>query len=149
MLPMVLVVLPVAALFGELVSPPTWQAGVGYVVSFLIAWFIAVELAMIIGLVAFWTTEMTGFMMVYNLVGGFATGALIPLWFMPDLLRQFVQLLPFQSIVYIPVSIYIGIPATGSILTAMALQVFWAIVLMGVIRLVWKRALYRTVIQGG
>jgi ABC-2 type transport system permease protein len=149
MLPIVLVVLPVAALFGELVSPPTWQAGVGYVVSFLIAWFIAVELAMIIGLVAFWTTEMTGFMMVYNLVGGFATGALIPLWFMPDVLRQFVQLLPFQSIVYIPVSIYIGIPATGSILTAMALQMFWAIVLMGVIRLVWKRALYRTVIQGG
>lgn len=149
MLPMMVVAIPVAAVLGELAAPPTWQAGVGYLVSFLIAWFIAVELAMLIGLVAFWTLEMTGFMMVYNLVGGFATGALVPLWFMPDLMRQFVQLLPFQSIVYIPVSIYIGIPATGNMYTAMALQVFWAVVLIGVIQFVWKRALYRTVIQGG
>ena len=149
MLPMMLAAIPVAAVLGELAPPPSWQAGVGYLASFLIAWFIAVELAMIIGLVAFWTLEMTGFMMVYNLVGGFATGALIPLWFMPDVLRQVVQVLPFQSIVYVPVSIYIGIPATGGILTAMALQVFWAVVLLGVIHLVWKRALYRTVIQGG
>ncbi len=149
MLPMVVVALPVAAVLGELAAPPSWQAGVGYLASFIIAWFIAVELAMIIGLVAFWTLEMTGFMMVYNLVGGFATGALVPLWFMPDLLRQAVQLLPFQSIVYVPVSIYIGIPATGSMYTAMALQVFWAVVLAGVIAIVWKRALYRTVIQGG
>lgn len=149
LLPMLLAVLPVAAVLGELALPPTWQAGAGYIVSFLIAWLIAVELAMIIGLVAFWTLEMTGFMMVYNLVGGFATGALVPLWFMPDLLRQFIQLLPFQSIVYVPVSIYIGIPATGGILTALALQVFWAVVLVGVIRWMWSRALHRTVIQGG
>ena len=149
MLPMMVAAIPVAAVLGELAAPPTWQAGIGYLVSFIIAWFIAVELAMLIGLVAFWTLEMTGFMMVYNLVGGFATGALVPLWFMPDLMRQFVQLLPFQSIVYVPVSIYIGIPATGNMYTAMALQVFWAVVLVGVIQFVWKRALYRTVIQGG
>lgn len=148
-LPIVMAAVPVAAVLGELAMPPTWQAGVGYIVSFLIAWLIAVELAMIIGLIAFWTLEMTGFMMVYNLVGGFATGALVPLWFMPDMLRQFVQLLPFQSIVYIPVSIYIGIPATGGIATALALQVFWAVVLVGVIQVMWKRALHRTVIQGG
>lgn len=148
-LPMVVAALPVAAFLGKLAPPPNWQAGVGYIVSFLIAWFIAVELAMIIGLVAFWTLEMTGFMMVYNLVGGFATGALVPLWFMPDLLRQFIQFLPFQSIVYVPVSIYIGIPATGAIPTALALQVFWAVVLVGVIRWMWSRALHRTVIQGG
>lgn len=149
MLPMMIAAIPVAAILGELALPPTWQAGVGYLVSFLVAWVIAVELAIIIGLVAFWTLEMTGFMMVYNLVGSFATGALVPLWFMPDLLRQFIQLLPFQSIVYVPVSIYIGIPATGSIGTALALQLFWAVVLVGVIRFVWRRALHRTVIQGG
>lgn len=149
MLPMLIAALPVAAILGELSAPASWQAGVGYLVSFVIAWFIAVELAMIIGLVAFWTLEMTGFMMVYNLVGGFATGALVPLWFMPDLLRQFIQLLPFQSIVYVPVSIYIGIPATGNVATALFLQIFWAVVLIGVIRFVWSRALHRTVIQGG
>ncbi|MCA9834271.1 MAG: ABC-2 family transporter protein [Thermomicrobiales bacterium] len=149
MAPMLILVLPVAGFLGELAPPASWEAGIGYAASFLIAWLIAVELSMIIGLVAFWTLEMTGFMMVYNLVGSFATGALVPLWFMPDLLRQFVQLLPFQSIVYIPVSIYIGIPATGHIATALLLQCFWAVVLVGVIAIVWKRAMIRTVIQGG
>ena len=148
-MPMMIEAIPVAAVLGELAAPPTWQAGIGYIISFLVAWFIAVELAMLIGLVAFWTLEMNGFMMVYNLVGGFATGALVPLWFMPDLMRQFVQLLPFQSIVYVPVSIYIGLPATGNIATALLLQLFWAVVLIGVIQFVWKRALDRTVIQGG
>lgn len=148
-LPMLVVAIPVAAVLGELAPPPTWQAGVGYVCSFLLAWFIAVELSMIIGLVAFWTLEMNGFMMVYNLVGSFATGALVPLWFIPDTMRQIVQVLPFQSIVYIPVSIYIGIPATGSILSALGLQVMWAVVLIAAVRWVWQRALYRTVIQGG
>ena len=44
-------------------------------------------LNVLIGLVAFWTLEMNGFRMIYRLVGNFATGALIPLWFMPDLMR--------------------------------------------------------------
>lgn len=149
MLPMMVAAIPVAAMLGELAPPANWQAGFGYVASFLIAWLIAVELAMLIGLVAFWTLEMTGFMMVYNLVGGFATGALVPLWFMPDALRQVIQLLPFQSIVYVPVSIYVGEPATGALATALALQVFWAFALVVVIALVWRRALHRTVIQGG
>lgn len=149
MLPMMIAAIPVAAILGQLAPPASLQAGFGYVASFLLAWLIAVELAMLIGLVAFWTLEMNGFMMVYNLVGGFATGALVPLWFMPDALRAVIQVLPFQSIVYVPVSIYIGHPATGSIATAMLLQAFWAAVLVAVIRMVWVRALQRTVIQGG
>ena len=104
---------------------------------------------MLIGLVSFWTLEMTGFQMMYNLIGNFATGALVPLWFMPDALRAVVQLLPFQAIAYIPVSIYVGEPATGAVGTALALQLFWAAALVLVIRLVWHRAFRHTVIQGG
>lgn len=149
MAPMMVLAIPVAAVLGKLAPPASLEAGAGYAISFLLAWLIAVELAMLIGLVAFWTLEMTGFMMVYNLVGGFATGALVPLWFMPDALRAVIQLLPFQSIVYVPVSIYVGAPATGHIGTALLLQVFWAVILVAVIRFVWVRALERTVIQGG
>ena len=104
---------------------------------------------MLIGLVSFWTLEMTGFQMVYTLIGNFATGALIPLWFMPDALRAVIQLLPFQAIAWVPVSIYVGEPALGAVGPALALQAGWAVALVGVIRLVWSRALRHTVIQGG
>ena len=87
--------------------------------------------------------------MMYRLIGNFATGALVPLWFMPDLLRSVVQLLPFQAIAYVPVSIYIGAPATGAIGTALGLQLFWAVAMVFVIRVVWSRAFRHTVIQGG
>jgi len=149
LLPMLAVALPVAFIFGELRPPATVEAGIAYVASLAIAWIVAVELNMIIGLVGFWTLEMTGFKMMYRLIGNFATGALIPLWFMPDLFRNIVQVLPFQAIAYIPVSIYVGNPAMGSNGPALLLQAGWAVVLVFVIRLIWSRAYRQTVIQGG
>ena len=86
---------------------------------------------------------------IYTLVGNFATGALIPLWFMPDAPRTVIQLLPFQAIAFIPVSIYVGEPATGSIGTALLLQAMWIGILILVIRWIWGRAFKHTVIQGG
>ena len=149
LLPMVIVSVPVALIVGELEPPASFNAGLVYVVSFLLAWVIAVQLNMVIGLVSFWTLEMTGFEMMYRLIGNFATGALVPLWFMPDALRAIVQVLPFQSIAFVPVSIYVGAPATGAVWSALAVQVFWAVALVGIIRWVWDRAFLRTVIQGG
>jgi ABC-2 type transport system permease protein len=87
--------------------------------------------------------------MIYTLVGNFATGALVPLWFMPGALRSVIELLPFQAIAFVPVSIYVGAPATGSIWTALALQLAWVGILAVVIRWIWSRAFRHTVIQGG
>ena len=149
LIPMMIVALPVAFIVGELRLPGSLGTGLAYLGSLLLAWIVAVELNMLIGLVSFWTLEMTGFQMMYQLIGNFATGALVPLWFMPDLLRAVVQALPFQAIAYVPVSIYVGEPATGAVWTALALQLFWAGGLVLVIQWVWRRAFRHTVIQGG
>lgn len=149
MLPMLVLAFPVAFIFGELRAPASAEEGAAYVISLVLAWLVAVQVNMVIGLISFWTLEMTGFKMMYRLIGNFATGALIPLWFMPDLLRTLVQLLPFQAIAYIPVSIYIGNPATGNIWTALGIQALWAGLLVLLIGWVWQRAFRQTVIQGG
>ena len=149
MLPMLVLAFPVAFIFGELRPPASPEEGAAYVISLVLAWLVAVQVNMVIGLISFWTLEMTGFKMMYRLIGNFATGALIPLWFMPDLLRTLVQLLPFQAIAYIPVSIYIGNPATGNIWTALGIQALWAGLLVLLIGAVWQRAFRQTVIQGG
>lgn len=149
LLPMLAIALPVAFIFGELQFPSSVGTGLAYVVSLGFAWIVAVELNMIIGLVGFWTLEMTGFKMMYRLIGNFATGALIPLWFMPDVFRTIVQVLPFQAIAYIPVSIYVDNPAMGGIGPALLVQAGWAVALVFLIRLIWSRAYLQTVIQGG
>ncbi len=149
LLPMLVFAVPIAFIFGELRAPASFELGVAYSASLLLAWLVAVELNILIGLTSFWTLEMTGFKMMYRLVGNFATGALIPLWFMPDLLRIIIQFLPFQAIAYIPVSIYIGNPATGHIWSALLIQASWMAALVFVIWWIWKRAVRQTVIQGG
>ena len=149
LLPMLVVAFPVAFIAGELRAPASIEAGIGYVLALILAWIVAAQLNLVIGLVSFWTLEMNGFRMVYTLVGNFATGALVPLWFMPDLMRAIVQLLPFQAIAFVPVSIYVGEPATGAVWTALLLQLFWAGVLVLAIRWLWSQAFRHTVIQGG
>jgi ABC-2 type transport system permease protein len=149
MLPMLVVGLPVAFIAGELRPPESVAAGFAYAASLLLAWVIAVELNLAIGLISFWTLELTGFQMIYRLVGNFATGALIPLWFMPDLVRYVIQALPFQAMAYLPVSIYIGEPATGHIVTALLVQLTWVGLMVLIIRWIWQRAFAHTVIQGG
>ena len=42
-------------------------------------------------------------------------------------LRTVVEVLPFQAIAFVPVSIYVGAPATGSIWTALGLQAIWVV----------------------
>jgi len=148
-LPFLAVAIPVAFIAGELRPPDSPGAGLAYLASLGLAWIIAVQLNLVIGLTAFWTLEMTGFQMIYRLVANFATGALIPLWFMPDAVRAIVQVLPFQAIAFVPVSIYVGAAATGGVLTALALQLLWIGVLALGIRWIWSRAFQRVVIQGG
>ncbi|HEV2065940.1 MAG TPA: hypothetical protein VGR08_03825, partial [Thermomicrobiales bacterium] len=60
-----------------------------------------------------------------------------------------VQALPFQAIAFVPVSIYVGAPATGGVLTALGLQLLWIGVLTAGIHRIWSRAFRHTVIQGG
>ncbi len=149
LLPFLAIAFPVALIAGELSAPASVGAGFGYAAGLLLAWIVAALLNLLIGLISFWTLEMNGFRMIYMLVGNFATGALVPLWFMPDLLRSFIQLLPFQAIAFVPVSIYIGEPATGAIWSALLLQAMWIGILIVVIRWIWGQAFKHTVIQGG
>jgi ABC-type uncharacterized transport system permease subunit len=148
-LPFLVVALPVALIAGELRPPDSMETALAYIASLLLAWIVAVQLNLVIGLTAFWTLEMTGFQMIYRLVANFATGALIPLWFMPDAVRALIQVLPFQAIAFVPVSIYVNAPATGGVLTALGLQVLWIGLLALGVRWIWSHAFRHTVIQGG
>jgi hypothetical protein len=41
------------------------------------------------------------------------SGALLPLWFMPPAIADFIALTPFKSIYFVPISIYLGSGADG------------------------------------
>lgn len=141
--------LPLVALVGTL-GPPASPAAFGYwLISLLCAFGISVLLNLIVGLSAFWTTEIGAFSMLVTLVSQFLAGALIPLYFFPDALRAVAELLPFQATTFTPVAIYGGHLAGGGAVRAIGVQLLWVVLLAGVARLIWSRALHRVVVQGG
>ncbi|MCG5214627.1 ABC-2 family transporter protein [Streptosporangium soli] len=134
----------------QAVPPP---AGVvttlAFVVSSLLGMAVALLCNLLVSLTAFWTTEIYGAIMVYHMAAAFCSGALIPLWFMPDALGAVLRYLPFSAQVFTPLSIYFDPSPGPHTLAAIGVQVAWVVLLAYLSRLVWKRALRRVVINGG
>lgn len=79
----------------------------------------------------------------------FLTGQLIPISFFPEILQNIFQYLPFSSMIYTPVMIYLG-KYTGQTLYFMLLRQFiWVILLYVLGSLIWKKVTKRLVVLGG
>ncbi len=115
------------------------------VLGFLVSW----GLQFLMGMVAVFTIEVRRISWVYQAVGSFFSGQLVPLWIFPPLLAQIAALLPFQALVSIPLSIYIGRLEGAQALQALGIQAAWAAALLLACRLVWDRAHRKLIVQGG
>ena len=148
-LPAAGIALAVGLLLGALDAPGSPLSGLAFTLSILLGFTIAQILNFMIGLVGFWTLEVSGAFHIYRMFVQFSSGALIPLWFMPDWLSGGLSLLPFSSQVFVPLTIYVD-PAPGMrTLTAIGMQALWVLVLAGLAAIVWRRAIRRLVIFGG
>ena len=148
--PFALLALPLAVLAGGARPPASLAAGFGYAASLLLGYLISVLLGALMGMVAFWTLEIQGILMIYRMLTQFLAGALVPLWFMPGWLRGIAQGLPFQGTTYTPIAIYLGQSGgTGGVLAAIAVQAAWVGALSALLWIVWARALRRVTVQGG
>jgi ABC-2 type transport system permease protein len=67
----------------------------------------------------------------------------------PDWARTAVYLMPFASMVAVPIDILLGKMRGQELVAALALQAFWAVSMLGIGRLVLAAALRKLVIQGG
>ena len=141
LLPFVLLSLPAAFVVGHLAPPASVGAAAAYLASLALAYLIATLIGLLMGLVAFWTVRSLGVGVIYEFATQFFGGALVPLFFFPPVLRTVADLLPFQTQVFIPVSIYLGtIADPADIARALGLQVFWIGVLSLISWFVWQHA---------
>ena len=120
-----------------------------YILSTVIAYMINFYFNVIYGFMAFFFKNLWGTSLMKETLVGFLSGGTIPLAFLPAGLAAVLNLLPFASLRYTPIMIYMGMYSTGEILWRMGLQVFWLLVTAGVSKLVWNSAVKRLAIQGG
>lgn len=148
-LPFAALALPLAMLAGGLQTPASTTAAILYLLSLVLAYLVTALIGLLIGLIAFWTLEFSGFMIMYRFVNAFLAGALVPLTFFPPWLRTLAELLPFQTQAFLPVSIYLGQAQGEAALRAIGVQAFWVVLLAGLAQVGWRRAMGRVIVQGG
>lgn len=142
-------ILILAFLFLGISLPHTWLMGLLSIISAIIGIFLGAQLDMIIGILAFWVFYIWGLRVLRNAVFLFFSGALLPISMFPEWLQTVSELLPFQSIVYVPVAIYTGQITGSDVYTSILLQLVWLVVVYMVIRLLWSFALRKVTIFGG
>ncbi|MGM9669655.1 MAG: ABC transporter permease [Faecousia sp.] len=120
-----------------------------FALSMFLSFLVYVLFDFCFGLVAFVTTYFLGLFLIRSAVLSFLTGQLIPLTFFPEVVQRIFRLLPFSSMVYTPVMIYLGKLQGREMVLALATQAVWVVLLYLLGSFCWKRITKRLVVLGG
>lgn len=120
-----------------------------YLLSCVMSFLICVLFDFCFGMVAFFTTYIFGMLMAKEALMSFLTGQLIPLSFFPDAVQRAFDLLPFSSMVYTPVMIYLGKYSGRELVFVLGRQAAWIVILYVAGSMIWKQVTKRLVVLGG
>jgi ABC-2 type transport system permease protein len=144
-LPIMVVVVPI---FGITAAPEPilylWTF-----VSFCLALVVHSQFNFILGCLAFSMKNIQGVIRAKMVSMDFLTGVVVPFTFFPETVQRVIEWLPFQAISYIPVTIYLGKRPGGELVSALLLQLGWAVFLFILGRVIWHRSVKRVIVQGG
>jgi ABC-2 type transport system permease protein len=128
---------------------PTPADQAAFAVSVALAVVVSFGFRFLYNAAAFWLVDIRGVITVALTVGLFFSGMVLPLTFFPSWLRAIAHALPFASILQTPIDIWLGKHQGRSLVGVLALQVFWALVLLGLGRVALGAGSRKLVVQGG
>lgn len=120
-----------------------------YILSLLLAYMISFYFNVCYGFLAFFFKNLWGTGLMKETIVDFLSGATIPLAFMPAGLAAVLNVLPFASLSYTPVMIYMGMYSGREIAWRMALQAVWMLLMLLLSKLIWRQAVSHLCVQGG
>ena len=133
----------------EITLPTDPMAWLGMVPAIILAVGVSFGWRFCLNLTTFWWTDHRGINGIAMTIGVLFSGFLVPIAMWPDGLREIGYLSPFAAMVAIPIDIFLGKVHGVDLLAALALQLFWVIVLLAFGRLMLSAALHKLVVQGG
>ncbi len=133
----------------RILPPFSFTAMLFFSLSFVLGYLVLYNLNFIVWLSTFWFYWTFSLVTIKDAFVMILSGALLPLWFMPQNVLKIVNLTPFDSIYYIPISIYLGQMPQEEIVDALIRQGIWVGILFAVGQVLWKIAVKKLVVQGG
>jgi ABC-2 type transport system permease protein len=128
----------------------TWPASPLFFLSAFLGYLINYSLVFLTAMWAFWTTgNVWGLRLSRQMIGEVVSGAIMPLTLFPLWMQGVFNLLPFQAVFYLPLSIYLGTISGDAVYGALAVQLAWLGLLFSLLYFAWRATIKRVVVQGG
>src|SRR6266496_4315285 len=103
----------------------------GDAIAFLVSLFLAVVVSLAFRFLynaeAFWLLDYRGDANISITVSLFFSGMILPIAFFPGWLKAIAHVLPFQSVIQVPIDVYLGKHVGASLIGVLALQAAWAV----------------------
>lgn len=128
---------------GEAWVWPAFLASVVLAVGVGFAWGFLLQLSV------FWILDVRGPVQIGWVTANILSGMLVPLVLLPDGFEGVARVLPFASMIQVPVEVFLGKSRGLDLVAALAVQAAWIVVLTLAGRAVLARAERRVVVQGG
>jgi len=136
-------------LFFTVALPDDFAQWAAFALSIFLAIVVSFGVRFIVNLCAFWVLDWRGLQGLSQAVMTVASGFVVPLAFFPQWAERVLLLLPWASMVQIPIDVFLGKRAGATMASGLALQLFWALALFAIGRVLLAQASRRVVVQGG
>ena len=130
----------IGALFYTLVFPGSLGQWCAFAVSLTLAVVVSFGMRFIVNLLAFWVLDWRGLLALSSAFTTVASGFAIPIAFFPAWAAKLFILLPWASMIQIPIDVFMGRRTGAALGSGLALQLGWAIVLLAAGRLLLANA---------
>jgi ABC-2 type transport system permease protein len=120
-----------------------------FLLSVVLALGVTVSFTMIMYVSLFYTISFGGVYVMVIAATSFLTGAVVPFPFFPATIRAVLEALPFAAMQNMPLRIYSGNIAGVDALHGILFQIFWLVLLVGIGKILMRRALQKVIVQGG
>ena len=135
-------------LFGMSFPADLWT-GLIFTLSIILAICLSASINIAVFSTVFWTLEGVGIGGFSFILSTFFSGFLVPIALWPDWLARIAYALPFDGMIHLPFSIYLGKIVGAAAFRALLKQAIWTFIFLGLGRLLIRRGFRKLVIQGG
>ena len=139
----------VVALVFPVRPPVSTAAGLLFLISAAMSFFLVAAINFLVGLIAIRTKSIMGILRAKYLILELLSGLLIPTTLFPEPFRTALFASPFPHINYTPAALYLGKASGFAALRLLGLQAAWTAALLAAGQFAWKRSRSRITIQGG
>ena len=131
------------------VAPAGGVALAAFFVSLLLTALLQFFLSYTMAMLAFWVLEISTFIFILFAFEYLASGHLFPLDMLPASLQHALAFTPFPSMLYFPISVYMGKSTGNEVVTGLLTQLFWVLLVYALARFMWSRGIRKYAAYGG